>query len=96
MQYLVLIRRRIEAFTAEEFEPWFAGEMEQVRKLYIDGFVRQIWRRGDMPGAVLMVEAETEFEVRQKLQTLPMLQNDMLDVTELVPLQPYPAFGPQG
>lgn len=96
MQYLVLIRRRIEAFTAEEFEPWFPSEKEQVRRLYAEGFIRQIWRRGDMPGAVLMVEAETEFEVRQKLQTLPMLENDMLDVTELVQLQPYPAFGPQG
>ncbi|MFD2265440.1 muconolactone Delta-isomerase family protein [Lacibacterium aquatile] len=95
MQFFILIRRRVEALSPEEFEPWFPPEQERVREMYAEGFVRQIWRRGDMPGAVMLVEAADEAEVRAKLQTLPMLAANLLELVAVTPLEPYPAFGPR-
>jgi muconolactone delta-isomerase len=62
--------------------------------MYAAGILRQIWRRGDIPGAVMLWEAASEAEVRAALGSLPINQAGMLEIVALLPLQPYPAFGP--
>jgi muconolactone delta-isomerase len=96
MQFLVVTRRRTEAFAAEAFTPeLLEAEQQRVRELYAAGQLRQIWRRGDMPGACLMFEAETVQDVRDAIGTLPLAQRGMLEVMTLTPLQPYPGMGPR-
>jgi muconolactone delta-isomerase len=95
MQFLSLSRRRIDAFPPEAFTPELAArESTRVKEMYAAGILRQIWRRGDIPGAVLLWEAASEAEVRAALGSLPINQAGMLEIVALVPLQPYPAFGP--
>lgn len=79
-----------EAFTAE----LAARETQRVKELYSAGTLRQIWKRGDVPGAAILWEAGSESEVREALGSLPMAKAGMLEIIALAPLQPYPGFGP--
>jgi len=91
MQFLVLSRRRTDQFSDADFEQLVPSEGAQARHLYSIGFTRQIWHRGDMPGACQIVEARDEIEVREKLATLPLARAGTLDF-EIVPLKPYAGF----
>jgi muconolactone delta-isomerase len=91
MQFLTVSRRRTDQFSDAEFTARVAAEVAQARALYAAGFIRQIWHRRDVAGACILVEAASEDEVRQKLQTLPLVAAGMLEVT-VIPLKPYAGF----
>lgn len=94
MQFLSLSRRRTDAFPPEAFTAELAGrEGQRVKELYTAGVLRQVWRRGDIPGAAILWEAASEAEVRAALHSLPIFQAGMLEILALVPLEPYPGFG---
>jgi muconolactone delta-isomerase len=95
MQFLTISRRRTEAFPPEAFSGELAAhEGQRVRELYAQGVLRQIWVRGDLPGAAILWEAESEEGVRAALGTLPIFQAGMLEIVALMPLKPYPGFNP--
>lgn len=96
MQFLVVTRRRMDTFPAEEWTPeLIAAEAGRVRELYAAGSLRNIWRRKDMPGAILLFEAASEAEVQQMLASLPLAQRGMLEFVMVTQLEPYPGFGPR-
>jgi muconolactone delta-isomerase len=95
MQFFSLSRRRTDAFPAEAFAPELAArESQRVKELYAAGLLRQIWKRGDLPGAAILWEAAGEAEVRAALESLPVFRAGMLEIVALTPLEPYPGFGP--
>jgi muconolactone delta-isomerase len=94
MQFLSMSRRRVDAFPAEAFAELSGPESQRVKELYASGILRQIWVRGDAPGAVLLWEAASENEVRAAIDTLPVFKAGMLELIALVPLRPYPGFFP--
>ena len=95
MQFLSISRRRTDAFPPEAFTPELvAQEGERVKELYAAGLLRQVWRRGDTPGAAILWEAANDAEVRDALGSLPIFKAGMLEISALVPLQPYAGFGP--
>jgi muconolactone delta-isomerase len=96
MQFMVLLRRITERFSEADFVPLLDAEAERARTLYTAGITRQIWSRGDIPGACLLIEAADEPEVRAILASLPLLAAGMLEITALVPLKPYRGFAPRG
>ncbi len=95
MQFAVLTRRKTDQFSDAEFAPILEAEAEHAREFYAEGFVRQIWMRGDTPGAFMMVEGTDEKEVRGQLATLPLYKAGMLEIIAVVPLRPYRAFCPK-
>jgi len=93
MQFLTLSRRRTTEFPPEAFTPdLVAREGQRVRQLYASGILRQIWKRGDTPGASILWEADNEAAVRVAVASLPIYQAGMLELVALVPLEPYPGF----
>jgi muconolactone delta-isomerase len=95
MQFLTLSRRRTDAFPTEAFTPeLIAQEGQRVKELYMMGILRQIWRRGDTPGAAIVWEAPSEAEVRSACESLPIFKAGMLEISAFVPLEPYAGFGP--
>lgn len=85
----------VDEFGQAAFTPELvAGEGQRVKELYATGLLRQVWKRGDMPGAVLLWEAGSVDEVRAAIETLPIYKAGMLELVALVPLEPYPGFGP--
>lgn len=95
MQFLTLTRRRTETFSDADFAQQAEAESQRVRTLYTEGIVRQIWKRGDIPGACLLLEVENEAQAREALASLPLAQLGMLEIMSVVPLQPYHGFGPR-
>jgi muconolactone delta-isomerase len=95
MQFMALTRRKTDQFTDAHFAPILDAEAEHAREFYAEGFVRQIWMRGDTPGAVLMIEADSEGDAREGLTTLPLYLAGMLEIVAVVPLKPYRAFCPK-
>ena len=95
MQFISISRRRTDAFPAEAFTPELvAQEGQRVKELYAAGILRQIWRRGDTPGATILWEVGSEAEARQACESLPLYKAGMLEISVLVPLEPYAGFGP--
>ncbi len=95
MQFLSLSRRRTDAFPPEAFTAErIAAEGQRVKELYAAGVLRQIWKRGDMPGAAIVWEAPSEAAVREACESLPLFQAGMLEIVALLPLEPYAGFGP--
>ena len=95
MQFVTLSRRKTESFSDAQFAAGGANEAERIRQLYIGGHLRQIWRRTDLAGACILWEAESEEQVRSLVATLPFAQAGMLELVSVVPLAPYPGFGPK-
>jgi len=94
VQFIIVSRRRTDVFPTEAFTPELvAAEGQRVRELYSAGLIRSIWRRKDTPGAVLLMEAGSEEEVRAAAGSLPLAQRDMLEIVALTQLEPYPGFG---
>jgi muconolactone delta-isomerase len=95
MQFMSISRRRTDAFPPEAFTPeLIAQEGRRVRELYASGILRQIWRRGDAPGAIIVWEAPSEAEVRASIASLPLAQTGMIETAMLTSLEPYPGFFP--
>ncbi|MBS1802633.1 MAG: hypothetical protein JST28_04670 [Acidobacteria bacterium] len=95
MQFLTLSRRRTDAFPADAFtSELIAQEAQRVKEMYATGVLRQIWKRGDMPGAAIIWEAASEAEVRDAVASLPIYKAGMLELSAILPLEPYAGFGP--
>jgi muconolactone delta-isomerase len=95
MQCLTLSRRRTDAFPAEAFTPELIGqEAQRVKEMYVAGLLRQIWKRGDTPGAAIIWEAGSEADVREAVASLPIYKAGMLELSAILPLEPYAGFGP--
>jgi hypothetical protein len=93
MQFLSLSRRRTDQFPPEAFTPELVGqEGQRVRALYASGILRQVWKRGDVGGAAILWEAASEAEVRAAIESLPIYRAGMLEITAVVPLEPYAGF----
>lgn len=90
MQFISISQRR-SGFSDEACEALRDEEARRVRELYSVGLLRQIWHRGDLHGACLLWEAESEEQVREMLGTLPFARAKMLEI-EIIPLVPYRAF----
>lgn len=95
MQFLSINRRLTDKFPPSAFTPELvAGETARVRELYAAGILRQLWKRGDVPGACLLWEAASKADVQAAIETLPLYQAGLLEVIAFFPLEPYPGFGP--
>jgi hypothetical protein len=96
-QFIACVRRNLEDFPESAFTPeLLEAEAERARTLYRDAVYRQMWGRGDVPGAVIVIEAGSAEEARSILGTLPLVALDMLLIETVIPLTPYRGFGPRG
>jgi muconolactone delta-isomerase len=96
MQFLVLTERFTDKFPAEVWTPeLIEAEGQRVRELYAAGILRAAWRRKDKPGAALILEAGSEAEVQQAIESLPLRKLGMIGFPLVTQLDPYPGFGPR-
>jgi len=95
-QFMALVRRDYDQFPESAFTPeLLEAEAQRARELYANGTNRMMWSRQDAPGAVILIEAESEDAVRAQLETLPLRQQKMLTIDAVIPLLPYRGFGPR-
>jgi muconolactone delta-isomerase len=91
MEYLAIFRRRVEKFSDAEFDAVLTAEAARARELYAQGAFRTLYTRGDVPGAVIVIEADDASAAERMVASLPLARKAMMDV-ELIPLRPYRGF----
>ena len=91
MKFIAITRRRIESFTEAEFVTALGPEAEAARAAYARGDVREIYSRGDVPGALLVLEAPDNEGAWRIIESLPLFEKGMMYV-EVIPMLPYRGF----
>jgi hypothetical protein len=85
------LEKELPGVTAEQFRPHLQAEAARVWELYQAGIVRELYFRGDWPGAVLVLECAGTDETQTVLNSLPLVQAGLISF-DLIPLVPYPGF----
>lgn len=88
---VLAIERERPGVTDADFEPHLAAEAARAWELYRDDVIRELYFRADRHEAVLILECANIEQARQVLETLPLVQNRLIDF-DLMPLRPYPGF----
>lgn len=88
---LIAIEQELSDVAAEHFAPHLAAEASRVWELYQAGIIRELYFRADRHEAVLVLECADVEEAQRALDTLPLVQNRLIDF-DLIPLRPYPGF----
>ena len=91
MQFLALTRRYTDRFSEADFAAVLPAEAEHAKGLYARGIFRSINSRGDIPGAVIALEAADAAEAATIVGALPLAEKKMMEVT-IVPMLPYRGF----
>jgi uncharacterized protein YciI len=95
MQFMILLSRDPGKAATPTPADLRETEFQRVRGFYAEGFLQQIWLRGDTAGACMIVEAGSARDVTEKLNTLPLVQAGFLQPPVVVPLKPYSGFAPR-
>ncbi|MBD5635710.1 MAG: hypothetical protein IAI49_14660 [Candidatus Eremiobacteraeota bacterium] len=91
MQFIAITRRLTDRFSDAQFAEHLPAEGERARELYAEGTFRALYSRGDVPGAVILIEASGPDEATRIVETLPFAQHGLMEY-EIVTLKPYRVF----
>ena len=94
MQFMAILRRRTEVFSQAQFEEILDAEADRLARLYAESIVRVAWSRGDVAGAVLLIEAPDPAAAERAMASLPLVKRDMVDL-QIIDLLPYRGFVPR-
>ena len=85
------IEKEIAGTKSEDFQPYLKDEVRKVWELQQREIIREIYFRQDEASAVLMLECASVAEAKKILQSLPLVQANLIEF-EIIPLKPYPGF----
>jgi len=96
---VIVIQTPKPGVTAQHIMSVIPEEIRATVKLYFDGKIRQWYSRGDGRGVVFVVDAKTEAEAKDLMNTLPLAKEQLMDhqYIPVGPLMPLRALmGPEG
>jgi hypothetical protein len=94
---VLVIETPKQGVTADQVMAVIPDEIQATVRLYLDGKIREWYSRGNGKGVVFLVEAKTEDEARDLMETLPLAKAKLMD-SEYIPvgpLMPLRALNPQ-
>ena len=82
--------------TVQQIMALIPDEIKATVRLYLDGKIREWYSRGDGKGVILLVDAKTEDEARELMETLPLAKAHLIDheYIPVGPLTPLRALNP--
>ena len=90
MKFFVIGKRK-ESVKPEQFAEYLDLEAELAIKLFKEEFIRELYSIKGCKGACMIVEAENEDEIKEKLSILPFVKNNYLDI-DIIDVKPYRGF----
>ena len=90
MKFFVIGKRK-ESIKPEQFAEYLDLEAELAIKLFKEEFIRELYSIKGGKGACMIVEAENEEEIKEKLSILPFVKNNYLDI-DIIEVKPYRGF----
>ena len=82
--------------TVQQIMALIPDEIKATVRLYLDGKIREWYSRGDGKGVIFLVDAKTEDEARELMETLPLAKAHLIDheYIPVGPLTPLRALNP--
>ena len=90
MKFFVIGKRK-DSVKPEQFAEYLDLEAELAIKLFKEEFIRELYSIKGGKGACMIVEAENEDEIKEKLSILPFVKNNYLDI-DIIEVKPYRGF----
>jgi hypothetical protein len=84
---VLVIQTPKQGVTFQQIIAVMPSEVRATVKLYLDGKIREWYSRGDGKGVIFMVEAKTEDEARELMETLPLAKEQLMD-HQYIPVGP--------
>ena len=84
---VLVIQTPKQGVTFQQIIAVMPSEIQATVKLYLDGKIREWYSRGDGKGVIFMVEAKTEDEARELMETLPLAKEQLMD-HQYIPVGP--------
>ena len=88
---ILAIEKDTPGTTEEQFAPHLKAEAARAWQLYESGSIRELYFCEEQSIAVLVLECRDADEARDVLNSLPLVQQGLIDF-DLLPLGPYPGF----
>ena len=88
---ILAIDRLNPGVTFEKIAPLLKDEAVHAWQLYSKGVFRELYMRGDRPGAVIIAECASLDEVRAIFAELPLVRAKLIEF-EFIPLGPFSPF----
>ena len=90
MKFFVIAKRK-EEIKPEQFAEHADLEAEMAIQLFREEFIRELYSIKGGKGACMIVEANDENEIREKLKELPFVKNNYLNI-DIFEVKPYRGF----
>ena len=90
MKFFVIGKRK-ENIEQEKFAEFADEEARKAITLFKEEFIRELYSIKGGKGACMIVEAENEEEILEKLGELPFVKNNFLNI-DIMEVKPYRGF----
>mgnify|MGYP001372602898 CR=1 FL=1 len=90
MKFFVIGKRK-KTVLPEEFAKHADEEAKIAIDLFKQEFIRELYSIKGGKGACMIIEAKSEDEIRSKLNILPFVKNNYLDI-DILEVKPYTGF----
>jgi hypothetical protein len=93
---VLVIETPRQGVTPQQIMAVIPDEIQATARLYLDGKIREWYSRGDGKGVVFLVEAKSEDEAQDIMETLPLAKAHLMDhqYVPVGPLMPLKALNP--
>ena len=90
MKFFVIGKRR-EDINPNLFKEFMDEEAEKAMTLFKEEFIRELYSIKGGKGACMIIEASSDEEVREKLNVLPFVAKNFIDL-DIIEVKPYRGF----
>ncbi|HJT71711.1 MAG TPA: hypothetical protein VJ731_16040 [Terriglobales bacterium] len=84
---VLVIQTPKQGVTPQQIMAVIPAEIRATVKLYLDGKIREWYSRGDGKGVIFVVDAKTEDDAREIVETLPLAKEHLMD-DQYIPVGP--------
>jgi hypothetical protein len=84
---VLVILTPAQGVTVQQVLAVMPSEIEATVKLYLDGKIREWFSRGDGKGVIFLIDAKSEDEAREIMETLPLAKQHLMD-HQYIPVGP--------
>ena len=90
MKFFVIGKRR-EDINPNLFKEFMDEEAKKAMTLFKEEFIRELYSIKGGKGACMIIEASSDEEVREKLNVLPFVAKNFIDL-DIIEVKPYRGF----
>ena len=90
MKFFVIGKRK-ENIVQEKFAEFADEEARKAITLFKEEFIRELYSIKGGKGACMVIEANNENEIKEKLSARPFVKNNYLDI-DIIEVKPYRGF----